>query len=74
MKATEEEGRVSHPTAKKALKGILEKSEESCLQLRKPARLGVGKTVTVAERNDYLWTKSDGTIDLERTIGELKRF
>lgn len=74
LKATEEEGRVSLPAAKDALKGILEKSAESSLQLRKPSRLGIGKTVTVAERNDYLYTKSDGTIDLERTIEELKRF
>lgn len=76
FKATEEEGRVSLPAAKNALKGILEKSEESSLKLRKPSRLGAGKTVTVAvaERSDYLYLNNAGTIDLERTIEELKLF
>lgn len=44
------------------------------LALQKPARLGNGNIMTVAKRLDYIQTNHDGTINLERTIEELKKF
>ncbi|MEH6943366.1 PD-(D/E)XK nuclease family protein [Bacillus sp. JJ722] len=49
-------------------------SEKRGLALQKPSRFGNENIMTVAKRLDYLQTNFDGTIDLERTIEELKKF
>ncbi|WP_419393913.1 PD-(D/E)XK nuclease family protein [Cytobacillus praedii] len=74
MKAAEIEDKVPLRSAKKALKYILESSENRDLFLQKPSRLRTGKTMTIAERDNYLYTKSDGTIDMDRIIEELKKY
>ncbi|MFD2044758.1 PD-(D/E)XK nuclease family protein [Ornithinibacillus salinisoli] len=57
-----------------AVKRILSNSKKHGLQLQRPTRLGNGKTMTIAERKDYLRLDEDGFIDIERTVAELKRY
>ncbi|MBP1971731.1 hypothetical protein J2Z83_003886 [Virgibacillus natechei] len=57
-----------------AMKEVLRESNEQNLKLQKPARLGNGKTMTIAQRKDYIQTNEEGIIDLKRTIEELKRY
>jgi hypothetical protein len=53
---------------------VLKESEKLNLSLNKPARLRVGKTMTIAERYNYFQTNLNGTLDMKRTILELKKY
>ncbi|MFD1706930.1 PD-(D/E)XK nuclease family protein [Siminovitchia sediminis] len=55
------------------MKKILERSAEEDLHLKKPARVRNGRTMTVAERQDYIVTNEAGLVDLASTIAELKK-
>lgn len=56
------------------MKMILQRSAEEGLLLKKPVRVGNGRTMTVAERHDYIVTNEAGLVDMEMTIAELKKF
>jgi PD-(D/E)XK nuclease superfamily len=58
----------------KSVEKILVKSEERNLSLEKPARLRKGKTMTIAERLQYIQKNPDGTVDVKATVRELKRY
>lgn len=58
----------------KEMKKILSESEKHGLLLQKPAKTRSGKTMTIAQRTDYIQTKEDGTVDIGRTIAELKKY
>lgn len=58
----------------KIMNDVLLESEKHNLLLEKPSRLRLGRTMTIAERQHYIQTKSDGTIDLKRTILELQKY
>lgn len=44
------------------------------LTISEPKVLRTGKTMTIAQKEDYLRTSSDGFLDLEATIQELQRY
>ncbi|RST77486.1 hypothetical protein D4T97_003105 [Siminovitchia acidinfaciens] len=52
---------------------ILLRSDKEGLSLQKPARVMSGRTMTVAERHDYILTDAAGFVDMELTIAELKK-
>jgi hypothetical protein len=56
------------------LKEILTESDMQRLSLRKPSRLRKGKTMTIAQRSDYIQMNEYGILDLDRTILELKKY
>ncbi|WP_234400678.1 PD-(D/E)XK nuclease family protein [Virgibacillus senegalensis] len=56
------------------LSDILEESEKQGLHLKRPARLGNGKTMTIAQRTDYIQWNEDGTVNIRETIDLLKRY
>jgi len=53
---------------------ILKESEERNLHLKKPKKLGVGKTITLAKRDDYIQKDEKGIVDLRKTIEELRKW
>lgn len=53
---------------------ILRESEERGLHLKKPKKLGAGKTITLAQRNDYIQTAEKGIVDIRRTVEELGKW
>ncbi|WP_251548873.1 PD-(D/E)XK nuclease family protein [Neobacillus muris] len=53
---------------------IMLDSEARGLFLQKPARIRFGETMTIAFRSDYLQRNEDGTIDVNRTIEELRKY
>lgn len=57
-----------------AMKEILEKSERYSLSLQRPSKMGSGKTMTIAERTNYIYKNDDGLVDIKRTIEELKKY
>lgn len=60
--------------SREVLKEVLQVSDEQNLKLQKPARLRIGKTMTIAQRTDYIITDDKGIIDLNKTLEELKRY
>lgn len=54
------------------MKEVLAESEG--LHVHRPERRGVGRTMTIAKRSDYIQKNPDGTVDTERTIEELKKY
>ncbi|PAD38485.1 PD-(D/E)XK nuclease family protein [Terribacillus sp. 7520-G] len=56
------------------MESILLVSEEHGLLLQKPSRLSIGKTMSIAQRPDYIQTQENGLIDMDKTIEELKKF
>jgi hypothetical protein len=58
----------------KEMQNVLLESGESGLLLQKPTRLGTGKTMTIAYRPDYIQTKENGSVDMDRTIDELRKW
>jgi hypothetical protein len=58
----------------KEMENVLLESEERGLLLQKPTRMGIGKTMTIAQRPDYIQTNENGLVDLDRTIEELKKW
>lgn len=57
-----------------AMKQVLAESKEQNLFLQRPTRLGHGRTMTIAQRMDYIQTTKDGFVDMEKTIAELKKY
>ncbi|UII55652.1 PD-(D/E)XK nuclease family protein [Cytobacillus spongiae] len=53
---------------------VLRESSEQNLQLKRPAKLGKGKVMTIAHRDDYLQEAADGTVDLAKTLKELNKY
>lgn len=56
------------------MKDVLEKSKKVGVPLKRPERLGHGKTMTVAISENYLVENSHGLVDLEKTLLQLKRW
>ncbi|WP_231746973.1 PD-(D/E)XK nuclease family protein [Lentibacillus sp. JNUCC-1] len=59
---------------KERMKQVLQLSDEKELNLKRPSRLGTGKTMTFAENSDYMQFKADGMVDVEGTAEWLKRY
>jgi hypothetical protein len=53
---------------------VLLESEDQGLHLQKPTRMSTGKTMTIAHRPNYIQTKENGLLDLDKTIEELKKW
>ncbi|VEF46917.1 Uncharacterised protein [Bacillus freudenreichii] len=53
---------------------ILLRSDKEGLSLQKPARVMSGRTMTVAERHDYIATDAEGLVNMDLTIGKLKKY
>lgn len=70
--AKEEENRSA--LRENAIKDKLDISAKRNLHLKKPGRTRRGKTMTVAERQDYIVTNAEGLIDISKTIEELKKY
>jgi hypothetical protein len=58
----------------KEMEIVLLESEKHGLCLQKPTRMGTGKTMTIAQRLDYIQTNENGLVDLGKTIEELKKW
>ncbi|SDM57163.1 PD-(D/E)XK nuclease family protein [Sediminibacillus halophilus] len=74
IKVVAREGEKRSKLRTEALNDILEKSEKRGLQLERPTRLGNGKTMTIAQRTAYIQLNEDGTVNIKRTIEQLKRY
>jgi len=74
VKIKAKEGENRRELRVKEMKKILSESEKHGLLLQKPAKTRSGKTMTIAQRTDYIQTKEDGTVDIGRTIAELKKY
>jgi hypothetical protein len=74
VKIEAKEGLDLRKFRKEEMENVLKESEERGLLLKKPARIGTGKTMTIAQSQDYIQTQSNGFIDFERTIEELKKW
>ncbi|WP_157800905.1 PD-(D/E)XK nuclease family protein [Bacillus solitudinis] len=74
VKVSVEEGEDKKQLRTTTMRDVLQLSEQQNLQLQKPSKMGSGKTMTIAERTDYLQTNVNGTVDIKRTIEELKRY
>jgi hypothetical protein len=74
VKISPEEDENKREIRMQGMKDILAESEKRNLLLKKPARLGSGRVMTIAQRDDYLQTTSEGLIDIKRTIAELKKY
>lgn len=53
---------------------VLEESNQRGLLVQKPSRIGLGKTMSIAHRPDYIQTTEKGLIDIKGTIAELKKW
>lgn len=51
---------------------IVEAARESGLTVKRPGRFGYGRTMRVAEVSPYLMTDSDGLLDLDATLSQLR--
>lgn len=58
----------------KEMASVLLESEKHGLNLKKPSRLSTGKTMTIAQKANYIRTQENGLIDMDKTIEELKKF
>lgn len=56
------------------MKKVLIESEKHNLKLEKPAKMGIGKTMTIAQRKNYIQTDGDGIVDIKLTIEELREY
>ncbi|SES09904.1 PD-(D/E)XK nuclease superfamily protein [Gracilibacillus ureilyticus] len=74
VKIIAKEGENRKELRNAAMKEVLDESKRHDLQLERPARLGNGKTMTIAQRTDYLQLNNDGTLDLERTLEQLRKY
>lgn len=74
VKIVANEGGNRRETRDAAINEILYESEQRSLQLEKPARLGSGKTMTIAQRTDYIQLNEDETVNIKRTVDELKKY
>ncbi|MUK87681.1 hypothetical protein GMD78_04605 [Ornithinibacillus sp. L9] len=74
VKVMVKEDENTREVRQEAVKEVLEQSNVYQLGLQKPARLGTGKTMTIAERKGYIQVDPHGIVDIERTIKELKRY
>lgn len=74
VKVSPDEGIDKRSMRIEATNAILLESDKRGLNLQKPARTRIGKVMTIAQRLDYIQMNSNGTVDLERTIEELKRY
>ncbi|MFJ7726531.1 PD-(D/E)XK nuclease family protein [Neobacillus sp. NPDC097160] len=74
VKIKAEEGGKNRELGMKRMKEILLASKKHNLSLQKPAKMSSGKTMTIAQRLEYIQTNDDGTVDIKRTIDELKKY
>jgi len=58
----------------KALEEMLSESEKHDLHLERPARMGSGLTMTVAQRTNYIQVNVDGIVNILGTVAELKKY
>jgi len=56
------------------MQALLEYSQKNELNLSRPKSVRSGKTMTVAQRPDYIQVFDDQTINFEQTVLELKRY
>ena len=57
-----------------AMEKVLLESNKQGLFLQRPIRLGNGKTMTIAQRMNYIQTTADGFVDINKTIAEFKKY
>ncbi|MCG7344022.1 PD-(D/E)XK nuclease family protein [Sporosarcina sp. ACRSL] len=74
VKVEAEEGEDKRELRKIALVEVLGESGKRDLHLKRPTRLGTGKTMTIAHRLDYIQTNVAGMADISRTVEELKKY
>ncbi|MFJ7970248.1 PD-(D/E)XK nuclease family protein [Psychrobacillus sp. NPDC096389] len=74
LKIVVEDGENRQKLREEAIREILYESELNSLRLKKPTRLGTGKTMTIAQRTDYIQLNLDETVNIQRTIDELKKY
>ncbi|MEW8970366.1 MAG: PD-(D/E)XK nuclease family protein [Mesobacillus sp.] len=74
VKLATAEGVVLLESARTILKSVLAESDQKGLSMRKPKQLRTGKTMTIAYRPDILQITDTETIDMERTIAELRKW
>jgi hypothetical protein len=74
VKIVAEDGENRVELRNRVLEEIRIDSEARGLSLQKPSKMGNGKTMTIAKRMKYIQTKEDGTVDIKRTIEELKKY
>lgn len=74
VKVKAAEGENKRELRKQALKEIKEESMKHGLLLQKPSKMGIGKTMTIAQRANYIQINEDGTVNIERTIEELRKY
>ncbi|MBP0725157.1 PD-(D/E)XK nuclease family protein [Bacillus sp. RG28] len=74
VKITAKEDENKQELRTMAMKEVLLEAEKRNLSLQKPAIMRNGKTMTIAQRQDYIQTNDDGTVDMQRTILELKKY
>ncbi|MBS4195481.1 PD-(D/E)XK nuclease family protein [Lederbergia citri] len=74
VKVVAEEGENKRELRERTMKEVLCRSEKENLSLQKPARTRSGKTMTVAEKLDYIIVNDAGLVDIKATIEGLKRF
>ncbi|NEU30240.1 PD-(D/E)XK nuclease family protein [bacterium LRH843] len=74
VKLVTEDIENKHECIKSTLTEILAESEKRQLYLKKPAKIRLGNTMTIAVRENYIQTNEDGTVNMERTIEELKKY
>ncbi|WHX40316.1 PD-(D/E)XK nuclease family protein [Mesobacillus sp. AQ2] len=60
--------------ARTVLSSVLAEAEKKGLLMRKPKQLRTGKTMTIAHRPGIIQTIENGIVDLEKTIGELRKW
>jgi hypothetical protein len=60
--------------ARTVLNSVLAQSEKKGLLMKKPGHLRTGKTMTIAHRPGIIQTTENGIVDLEKTIGELRKW
>ncbi|MBT2644637.1 PD-(D/E)XK nuclease family protein [Bacillus sp. ISL-41] len=73
VKLEAEEG-MDLSRVRKVMGAVLLESELKGLQVQKPSRLRAGKTMTIAQRKDYIQATEEGLIDIKKTIDELKKW
>lgn len=56
------------------MQALLEYSQTNDLNLSRPKSVRIGKTMTIAQRSDYMQVFDDQKINFEQTVFELKRY
>lgn len=74
VKVVAEEDEDKRKLRNDAMDEILLRSDEEGLSLRKPARVMSGRTMTIAEKHDYIVTDEAGIVDMGLTVAELKKY